>query len=103
MAEKAPTAVIQEAYPCLGRPEDQVPVRSTTWSRPLGMSGISKSQVSRLCEQIAGKVRAFLRLYSDFVARNFATQNALYVQLRNCAVKGQAASVAKRSGAIEWV
>lgn len=26
----------------------------------MGMSGISKSQVSRLCEEIDGKVKAFL-------------------------------------------
>src|SRR5678810_278585 len=38
MAEKALTAVIQEAY----------------------VQGISKSQVSRLCEEIDGKVKAFL-------------------------------------------
>ena len=28
--------------------------------KAMGMSGISKSQVSRLCEEIAGKVKAFL-------------------------------------------
>lgn len=38
MAEKALTAVIQEAY----------------------VQGISKSQISRLCEEIDGKVKAFL-------------------------------------------
>jgi transposase-like protein len=38
MAEKALTAVIQEAY----------------------VQGILKSQISRLCEEIDGKVKAFL-------------------------------------------
>lgn len=28
--------------------------------KAMGMSGISKSQVSRLCEEIDGKVKAFL-------------------------------------------
>jgi len=32
--------------------------RSATWSR-MGMSGISKSQVRHLCEEIDGKVKAF--------------------------------------------
>src|SRR5207249_1149359 len=35
------------------------PARSTTWSA-MGMTGISKSQVSRLCEEIDDKVEAFL-------------------------------------------
>src|SRR5277367_4022962 len=55
MAEKALTAVIQEAY---------VPGISTRsvdeLVKAMGMSGISKSQVSRLCEEIDGKVKAFL-------------------------------------------
>ena len=36
------------------------PVRWTNWCKPLGMSGISKSQVSRLCVEIDEKVKAFL-------------------------------------------
>jgi putative transposase len=55
MAEKALTAVIQEAY------VQGVSTRSVDeLVKAMGMSGISKSQVSRLCEEIDGKVRAFL-------------------------------------------
>src|SRR5678816_2887607 len=54
-AEKALTAVIQEAY------IEGVSMRSVDdLVKALGMSGISKSQVSRLCEEIDGKVKAFL-------------------------------------------
>lgn len=55
MAEKALTAVIQEAYVqgISMRPVDDL-------VKAMGMSGISKSQVSRLCEEIDGKVKAFL-------------------------------------------
>jgi putative transposase len=55
MAEKALTAVIQEAY------IQGVSTRSVDeLVRAMGMSGISKSQVSRLCEEIDGKIEAFL-------------------------------------------
>jgi putative transposase len=55
MAEKALTAVIQEAY------IQGVSTRSVDeLVKAMGMSGISKSQVSRLCEEIDGKVKAFL-------------------------------------------
>src|SRR3989442_15303333 len=55
MAEKAPTAVIQEAY------IQGVSTRSVdALVQAMGMSGISKSQVSRLCEEIDGKIAAFL-------------------------------------------
>ena len=55
MAEKALTAVIQEAY------IQGVSTRSVDALVPaMGMSGISKSQVSRLCEEIDGKIAAFL-------------------------------------------
>lgn len=55
MAEKAPTAVIQEAY------IQGVSTRSVDdLVKAMGMSGISKSQVSRLCEEIDEKVKAFL-------------------------------------------
>ncbi|MET3597909.1 transposase-like protein [Mesorhizobium shonense] len=51
MAEKALTAVIQEAY------VQGVSTRSVDdLVKAMGMSGISKSQVSRLCEEIDGKV-----------------------------------------------
>src|SRR5690606_579166 len=56
MAEKALTAVIQEAYVLPG-----ISTRSVDdLVKAMGMSGISKSQVSRLCEEIDGKVKAFL-------------------------------------------
>ena len=34
--------------------------QSTSWSRPMGIRGTSKSQVSRLCEEIDVKVKTFL-------------------------------------------
>ncbi len=55
MAEKALTAVIQEAY------IHGVSTRSVDdLVKALGMSGISKSQVSRLCAEIDERVTAFL-------------------------------------------
>jgi len=55
LAEKALTAVIQEAY------IQGVSTRSVDdLVKALGMSGISKSQVSRLCEQIDERVNTFL-------------------------------------------
>ena len=55
MAEKALTAVIQEAY------VQGVSTRSVDeLVKAMGASGVSKSQVSRLCEEIDGKVKAFL-------------------------------------------
>ncbi len=55
MAEKALTAVIQEAY------IHGVSTRSVDdLVKALGMSGISKSQVSRLCQEIDERVTAFL-------------------------------------------
>jgi len=55
MAEKALTAVIQEAY------IQGISTRSVdNLVKALGMDGISKSQVSRLCEDIDERVTAFL-------------------------------------------
>jgi transposase-like protein len=55
MAEKALTAVIQEAY------IHGISTRSVDdLVKALGMDGISKSQVSRLCEDIDERVHAFL-------------------------------------------
>ena len=55
MAEKALTAVIQEAY------IQGISTRSVDdLVKAMGASGVSKSQVSRLCEEIDGKVKAFL-------------------------------------------
>jgi putative transposase len=55
LAEKALTAVIQEAY------IQGISTRSVDdLVKAMGMSGISKSQVSRLCEEIDVRVKAFL-------------------------------------------
>ena len=55
MAEKALTAVVQEAY------VHGVSTRAVDdLVKAMGMSGISKSQVSRLCAEIDEKVKAFL-------------------------------------------
>jgi putative transposase len=55
MAEKALTAVVQEAY------VQGVSTRSLDdLVQAMGMTGISKSQVSRLCSEIDDKVKAFL-------------------------------------------
>ncbi|MGJ5151535.1 IS256 family transposase [Bradyrhizobium sp. HKCCYLR1023] len=55
MAEKALTAVVQEAY------VQGVSTRSVDdLVQAMGMTGISKSQVSRLCAEIDDKVKAFL-------------------------------------------
>ncbi len=55
MAEKALTAVIQEAY------IQGISTRSVDdLVQAMGMSGISKSQVSRLCADIDDRVKAFL-------------------------------------------
>jgi putative transposase len=55
MAEKALAAVIQEAY------VQGVSTRSVDeLVKAMGMTGISKSQVSRLCGEIDGKIATFL-------------------------------------------
>ena len=55
LAEKALTAVIQEAY------IQGISTRSVDdLVKAMGMTGISKSEVSRLCEQIDERVQAFL-------------------------------------------
>jgi len=55
LAEKALAAVVQEAY------VHGVSTRSVDdLIKAMGMTGISKSQVSRLCEEIDEKVKAFL-------------------------------------------
>src|SRR5258705_6113842 len=55
MAEKALTAVIQEAY------VHGISTRSVDdLVRAMGCSGVSKSQVSRLCADIDERVQAFL-------------------------------------------
>src|SRR6266480_668674 len=54
LAEKALAAVVQEAY------VHGVSTRSVDdLVKAMGMTGISKSQVSRLCREIDGKIAAF--------------------------------------------
>jgi putative transposase len=75
-AEKALTAVVQEAY------VHGVSTRSVDdLVQAMGMSGISKSQVSRLCAEIDDKVRAFLQrpLEGDW---SYLWIDATYVKVR---------------------
>jgi transposase-like protein len=76
MAEKALTAVIQEAY------IQGVSTRSVDeLVQAMGMSGISKSQVSRLCGEIDEKVQTFLNrpLEGDWP---YVWLDATYVKVR---------------------
>jgi transposase-like protein len=85
MAEKALTAVIQEAY------IQGVSTRSVDdLVQAMGMSGISKSQVSRLCEEIDDKVQTFLTrpLEGDWP---YVWLDATYVKVRQA---GRIVSVA---------
>jgi putative transposase len=85
MAEKALAAVVQEAY------VQGVSTRSVdALVKAMGMSGISKSQVSRLCEEIDGKVAAFLNrpLEGDWP---YLWLDATYVKVRE---NGRIVSVA---------
>jgi len=85
MAEKALTAVIQEAY------IQGVSTRSVDdLVQAMGMSGISKSQVSRLCGEIDEKVRTFLTrpLEGDWP---YVWLDATYVKVRQA---GRIVSVA---------
>jgi putative transposase len=85
MAEKALTAIIQEAY------IQGVSTRSVDdLVKALGMSGVSKSQVSRLCEEIDARVKTFLDrpLEDDWP---YLWIDATYVKVRN---NGRIVSVA---------
>jgi len=85
MAEKALTAVIQEAY------IHGVSTRSVDeLVRAMGMTGISKSQVSRLCGEIDDKVAVFLNrpLEGDWP---YLWLDATYVKVRE---QGRIVSVA---------
>ena len=76
MAEKALTTVIQEAY------VQGVSTRSVdALVQAMGLSGISKSQVSRLCEDIDAKVQTFLNrpLEGDWP---YVWLDATYVKVR---------------------
>jgi putative transposase len=68
LAEKALTAVIQEAY------IQGISARSVDdLVKAMGMSGISKSQVSRLCEEIDKRVQAFLTRPTRATGRTFGS------------------------------
>src|SRR5215467_13319610 len=85
IAEKALTAVVQEAY------VHGVSTRSVDdLVKAMGMSGISKSQVSRLCEEIDEKVKAFLTrpIEGDWL---YLWIDATYVKVRQ---NGRIVSVA---------
>ena len=76
MAEKALTAVIQEAY------VQGISTRSVDdLVKAMGMSGISKSQGSRLCAEIDGKIATFLErpLEGDWP---YVWLDATYVKVR---------------------
>jgi transposase-like protein len=84
-AEKALAAVVQEAY------VQGVSTRSVDeLVKAMGMSGISKSQVSRLCAEIDGKIAAFLErpLEGDWP---YLWLDATYVKVRQ---EGRIVSVA---------
>jgi Transposase, Mutator family len=85
VAEKALTAVIQEAY------VQGISTRSVdALVKALGMAGISKSQVSRLCAEIDERVRSFLErpLEGDWP---YLWIDATYVKVREA---GRIVSVA---------
>ncbi len=85
MAEKALTAVIQEAY------VQGISTRSVDeLVQAMGMSGISKSQVSRLCAEIDDRVQTFLArpLEGDWP---YLWLDATYVKVRQA---GRIVSVA---------
>jgi putative transposase len=85
MAEKALTAVIQEAY------IQGISTRSVDdLVQAMGMSGISKSQVSRLCQEIDDRVATFLHrpLEGDWP---YLWLDATYVKVRE---NGRIVSVA---------
>ena len=85
LAEKALAAVVQEAY------LHGVSTRSVDdLVKAMGMTGISKSQVSRLCSEIDGKIAAFLNrpLEGDWP---YLWLDATYVKIR---ASGRIVSVA---------
>src|SRR5579885_1096531 len=85
LAEKALRAVVQEAY------VQGVSTRSVDdLVKAMGMTGISKSQVSRLCEEIDERVKAFLNrpLEGDWP---YLWIDATYVKVRQ---SGRIVSVA---------
>ena len=88
LAEKALTAVIQEAY------IQGISTRSVDdLVKAMGMTGISKSQVSRLCEEIDERVKTFLErpLEGDWP---YLWVDATYVKVRQI---GRIVSVAVKS------
>jgi putative transposase len=77
MAEKALTAVIQEAY------IQGISTRSVdTLMKACGLTGVSKSQVSRLCAEIDERVEAFLNRPLEGSYR-YLWIDATYVKVRD--------------------
>jgi putative transposase len=88
-AEKAMTAVIQEAY------VQGLSTRSVDdLVKAMGMSGVSKSQVSRLCGEIDERVNAFLNrpLEGEWP---YLWLDATYIRVRR---SGRIVSVSGHSG-----
>ena len=89
LTEQALTAVIQEAY------VQGISTRSVDeLVKAMGMSGISKSQVSRLCEEIDVRVKAFLNrpLEGDWP---YVWIDATYLRVRRaCRVVSVAVTIA---------
>ena len=76
LAEKALTAVIQEAY------IQGISTRSVdALVKALGLAGVSKSQVSRLCAEIDERVQAFLNRPLEGKYR-YLWVDATYVKVR---------------------
>ncbi len=102
IAEKALTAVVQEAY------VQGVSTRAVDdLVKAMGISGISKSQVSRLCQEIDERVKAFLQrpIEGDWP---YLWIDATYVKVRQngriVSVAGPSAStVMVAARCLEWI
>jgi hypothetical protein len=95
IAEKALTAVVQEAY------VHGISTRSVDdLVKAMGMSGISKSQVSRLCEEIDEKVKAFLTRPIEESSSSRTPMRASKAPSPRCStpLASAAASIMPRSG-----
>jgi len=96
LAEKALTAVIQEAY------IQGISTRSVDdLVKAMGMSGISKSQVSRLCEEIDERVQAFLGRPIEGDGP-YLWIDATYVKVREAAPDGRSRDQRRRVRRPRW-
>jgi transposase-like protein len=89
-AERALTAVIQEAYV-----QGVGTRRVDALVQALGMTGIAKSQVSRLCQELDGVVARFRSRRLDGSPYPYVWVAATFVQVR---VEGRVVAMAARSG-----